>query len=235
MKSFASVLLLLSFAAAQTAAPTGNRVEWNASAPNATQEQPNGQVQKTVASSQASVSAMMDVTAAKRFLDPPSDGGGELTYVVIGIQNTSQQPIRIDPNSITLRVLGKKEKQLKRYSEDRVVERAWYATERYIPTVAPGPGSMGSTGGGEKSVEAAITHQDMGAGDRRMQQGPEQALAQATKLRQKSLAARELAPGESVMGLMFFHPYEKKDKLELSVRLGETDYVIPFAGPKAKP
>lgn len=115
-----------------------------------------------------------------------------------------------------------------------MVERAWYATERFIPTVAPGPGTMGSMGGGEKSVEAAITHQDMGSGDRRMQQGPEQALAQATKLRQKSLAVRELAPGESVMGLIFFHPYAKKDKLELSVHLGETDFVIPFAGPKAK-
>ena len=235
MKILASVFLLLSVASAQTAAPTGDRVEWNASAPNAIKEQANGQVQKTVASAQASVSAMMDVTAAKRFLDPPAGDGAELTYVVIGIQNTSQQPIRIDTNAITLRVLGKKEKQLRRYSEDQVVERAWYATERFIPTVAPGPGSMGSMGGGEKSVEAAITHHDMGSGDRRMQQGPEQALVQATKLRQKTLAGREVAPGESVMGLIFFHPYEKKDKLELSVRLGETDFVIPFAGPKAKP
>jgi len=177
----------------------------------------------------------MDVTAAKRFLDPPSDGGRELTYVVVGIQNTSQQPIRIDPNAISLRVLGKKEKQLRRYSEDQVVERAWYATERYVPTTPATPGMMGSAGGGEKMQEAAITHQDLGSGDRRVLQGPEQALAQATKLKQKSLAARELAPGESVMGLIFFHPYEKKDKLELSVRLGEKDYVIPFAGPKAKP
>lgn len=234
MRICASVLLLLSLAAAQTAAPTANRVEWNPSAPNATQEQPNGQVQKTVASEAVSVSAILDVTAAKRFLDPPAGDGPDVTYVVIGIQNTSQQPIRIDPNSISLRVLGKKEKQLRRYNEDQVVERAWHSTDRYIATTSPSAGGMGSRAG-ETTMESAATHQDLGSGDRRLLQGPEQALAQASKLRQKTLAARELAPGESVMGLIFFHPYEKKDKMELSVRLGETDFVIPFAGPKAKP
>lgn len=234
MKILAFVFLLVSLALAQTAAPTGNRVEWNASDPNAIKEQANGQVQKTVASTQASVSAMIDVTAAKRFLDPPAGDGPDVTYVVVGIQNTSQQPLRIDPAAITLRIVGKKEKQLKRFNEDQVVERAWHTTDRYIATAAPSAGGMGSRTG-DTTMESAATHQDLGSGDRRFQQGPEQALAQASKLRQKSIPARELAPGESVMGLIFFHPYEKKDKLELNVRLGDTDYVIPFAGPKAKP
>lgn len=234
MKILASLFLLASLAFAQTSAPTANRIEWNASAPNATQEQPNGQVQKTVASPEASVSAMMDVTAAKRFLDPPAGDGPELTYVVIGIQNTSQQQLRIDPNAINLRVLGKKEKQLRRYNEDQVVERAWHGTDRYIATATPSAGGMGSRAG-ETTMDSAATHQDLGSGDRRMLQGPEQALAQASRLRQKSLPARELEPGESIMGLVFFDPYDKKDKLELSVRLGETEFVIPFAGPKAKP
>lgn len=234
MKILAAFFLLLSLAFAQSTAPTSNRVEWNPSAPDAVKELANGQTQKTVASGAASVSAMMDVTTAKRFMDPPGDGGREVTYVVIGIQNTSEQPIRIDGKTVTLRVVGKKEKELKRFNEDQIVERAWYAAERYVPTVSPGPGTMGSMGGGEKSVEAAITHQDLGSGDKRMQQGPEQALAQATKLRAKTLGSHELAPGQAVMGLIFFNPYEKKDKLELSVRIGEAEFVIPFSGPKAK-
>jgi hypothetical protein len=234
MRIFATAVLLFSVAAAQTDAPAGKRVEWNPSRPEALKELPNGQTQKNAESDSIVVSAMMDVTSAKRFTDPPSDGGQAVTYIVIGVQNASQQSVRVDPGSITLRVVGKKEKALKRLSEDQVVERAWHAAERYIPTTGPGQGGMGS-GGGEQGVEAAITHQDLSTGDKRMQQGPEQALAQAAKLKEKALANGEVAAGESVMGLLFFYPYDKKDKLELSVRVGETDFIFPFAGPKSKP
>jgi len=39
---------------------------------------------------------------------------------------------------------------------------------------------------------------------------------------------------EQIMGLVFFAPYEAKDKVELSIPVGETTFVIPFSGPKAK-
>src|SRR4051812_45828431 len=103
MKRLPIVFFLVSLALAQSTTPGGNRVEWNPSSPDALKELPDGRAQKNVASSFAVVSAIAEVTSAKHFIDPPADGGRDVTYVVIGVQNTSQQPLQIDPGLISLR------------------------------------------------------------------------------------------------------------------------------------
>jgi hypothetical protein len=92
---------------------------------------------------------------------------------------------------------------------------------------------MGSSGAAEASVQAAITHRQLDTSNRSAQQASEQQTGQQiAKLRDKALVPRELAPGESIMGMVFFYPYEKKDKLELTIPVGDSTFVIPFSGKK---
>jgi hypothetical protein len=233
MKILATAFILLCAAFAQNAAPANNRVEWNSSAAGALKELPDGRIQRTAMSNAAAVSAIADVTAARRFVDPPADGGGDVTYIVIGIQNRSQQTVHIDPSSISLRVVGKKERDLKRFSEEQVIARAWQANDRSIGAIPPMVGAMGARGGAESSQQAAITHRELGNSDRRIQQASEQQTGvQVAKLRERALIARDLESGGQVMGMVFFYPYEKKDHLELVVPVGDTTFVFPFSGKK---
>lgn len=242
MKTLAIVLILVSTAFAQDAAPAGNRVEWDASAPDAMKQLPDGRTQRTARNNAATVSVIADVVSARRFVDPPADGGADVTYVVIGIRNTSQQGIHIDPNTITLRAVGKKEKQLQRLSEARVVERAWQTNDRTASALPAMAGSMSGTGmsspGGrndahDAQLQTAISNKEQDGSNRRLQEASEkQTGAQAKALQDKALLDRDLDPGQQVMGLVFFYPYEKKDKLELTVPVGTTTFVIPFSGKK---
>ena len=234
MKHLIGILILVSFALAQNSVPPSSRVEWKASAGGAAKDLPDGRTQKTVASSSATVSAIADVTNSRRFIDPPMEGGNQVAYVAIGIQNTSKETIHIDPSSISLRLLGKHEKNLKRLSEEQVIERAWQRNDRVGGAVPPMVGSMVG-GGGAASVESAVTYQQLDTSQRRQQQASEQQTGpQAAKLKNKALLAGDLEPGKAVMGMLFFDPYEAKDKVELSVSVGETTFVIPFAGAKNK-
>ena len=235
MKTAILTFLLVSLAMAQDAAPAAKRVEWNPASPGAVKELPDGRTQKTVRSDTVAVSAISDVVSARRFVEPPADGGNDVTYIVVGIQNTSKQPIRLDPSLMTLRVVGKKEKELKRLREDQVIGRAWQGNDRVGGAVPAMAGGMAGGAGGDASLQAATTHQQLDTSNRRLQQASEQQTGiQTAKLKEKALPQRELAPGEQVMGLVFFYPYEAKEKVELSVPVGDTTFVIPFAGRKAK-
>jgi hypothetical protein len=231
MKTAGAILILLAFAVAQTVAPT--RVEWNASAPGALKELPDGRAQRTVAIPSAAISVIADITSARRFIDPPTDGGENVTYVVIGIRNTSQQTVHLDPGTITLRVVGKKEKELKRLTEEKVIERAWQSNDRVGGAIPPMVGRMGGVGAADDSLRAATAHGQLDTSKRAAQEVSERHTGQQiVQLKDKALLPRELAPGESVMGMVFFYPYEKKDKLELTIPVGDTTFVIPFSGKK---
>ncbi|MCI0352952.1 MAG: hypothetical protein L0Z53_26315 [Acidobacteriales bacterium] len=231
MKAVAVVFLLLSVAFAQNAVPTATRVEWNPSAPGSLKELPDGRVQRTVTGAGAGVSVIVDVVPARRFIDPPADGGADVTYVIIGIQNTSRQPVHIDPSRITLRAVGKKERELQRLSEEKVVARAWDTVDRSIGALPAMTGSALS-GGGNDSRDVAVSHRELGSSSRTAQASEQQTGMQSAKLKDKALLARDLDPGKSVMGMVFFLPYEKKDQLELTVGVGETTFVIRFSGKK---
>jgi hypothetical protein len=234
MKTAIVAFLLVGLAMAQDAAPA-KRVEWNPAAPGAIKELPDGRTQKTVRSETVAVSAISDVVSARRFVEPPADGGKDVTYIVVGIQNTSKQPIRLDPSLMTLRVVGKKEKELKQLREDQVIGRAWQGNDRVGGAMPAMAGSMAGGAGGDASLQAATTHQQLDTSNRRLQQASEQQTGvQTAKLKERALPQRDLAPGEQVMGLVFFYPYEAKEKVELSVPIGDTMLVIPFAGRKAK-
>ena len=233
MKTLAAILILLPCVFAQTSTTaTGNSVHWDGGAPGASQQLQDGRTQKTVKSNSATVAAIADLTSARQFVDPPMDGGNEVSYILIGIQNTSAQPVRIDPGAIMLRVAGKKEQQLKRLREDQVIARAWANNERGGGGNA---GVEGMKGANDVALEAAVTSRRTDTTSRRMQEASEQkTVAQTAKLKEKALPTRELEPGESVKGLVFFYPFSSKDTVELSVPVGDTTFVIPFSGSKAK-
>jgi hypothetical protein len=242
MRSLATTLILLSVSFAQDSAPAGNRVEWNPSAPDAIKQLPDGRTQRTARTNSAMVSMIADVVSARRFVDPPADGGAEVTYVVIGIRNLSQQGVHIDPNGITLRAVGKKEKQLQRLTEAKVIERAWQVNDRTASALPAMAGSMSGAGmsspGGrndahDAQLQTAVTNKEQDRSNRRLQEASEkQTGAQTAALRDKALLDRDLDPGQQIMGLVFFYPYEKKDKLELTIPVGNTSFVIPFSGKK---
>src|SRR2546423_8419058 len=142
MKYVTATVFLLSLALAQSSAPATNQVQWNPSARGASKDLPDGRVQKTVATNSAAVSAIADVTYARRFVDLPADTGSEVAYVAVGIQNLSKQTIHINPSLIELRVVGKHEKQLKRLNEEQVIGRAWQGNDRTGGTLPPMAGSM---------------------------------------------------------------------------------------------
>jgi len=90
-------------------------------------------------------------------------------------------------------------------------------------------------GASDAALEAAVTTRRTDTTNRRLQEASEQkTVAQITKLKEKGLPARELEPGESVKGLVFFYPSSSKDAVELSVPVGDITFVIPFSGSKAK-
>ena len=230
MKILATIFLFASLTLAQNSSPAGNRVEWNPSAPDAIKELPDGRMQRTVNSKAASVSIIADVISAKRFVDPPADGGNDVTYVVIGVRNTSQQTVNIEPGTITLRAVGKKERELKQLAAEKVIERAWQGLDNRPATMPAMSGSLSGGTGPDATLQHAAS-QDT-AGNLSKQASEQQTGLQAKRLRDKALLPRELAPGEAVMGMVFFYPYEKKDQLELTVPIGGTAFVFPFAGKK---
>jgi hypothetical protein len=243
MRTLAAFVISLSVSFAQESAPARNRVEWNPSVPYATKKLPDGRTQRTVATKSAAVSVIADLVPARRFLDPPLDGGPDITYVVVGIRNSSRQAFNIDPATITLRVVGKKEKELKRFTEEQVVFRAWQRNDTN-PCALPamvGRASNAKPGSGMRSPDAdatmqgAIAHKEQDKSNRIAQQKSEQQTsAQALALSDKAFFQRELAPGGSAMGMVFFYPYEKNDRLEISIPVSDTTFVIPFSGRKAK-
>jgi hypothetical protein len=241
MKIFAAILILVSFSFAQDAAPATSRVEWDPSTPDAMKQLPDGRTQRTAKNNLALVSVIADVASARRFVDPPADGGADVTYVVIGIRNTSQQGIHIDPNTITLRAVGKKEKAYERLTEAKVIERAWQVHDMSSSALPAMTGSMGGTGPGaggrndahDANLQTAVANKEQDRSNRRLQEASERNTgAQTAALRDKALLDRDLDPGQQVMGLVFFYPYEKKDKLELTIPVGTTTFVIPFSGKK---
>lgn len=240
MRTLSAIFVLLTLSFAQDNVPaTTSTLRWDASAPGATKETQPGRIQKNVTSSSATVSALAEVSSARRFIQPPMDGGYEVVCIVIGIRNTSQQAIHIDPSRITLRVAGKKEQQLKQLQEEQVLARAWMGPERggsAVSTVGMTPGtSMGATGAGDAALDAAVIGRDTFGSSRKAREAAEQQTGpQIAKLKERALIARDLAPGEAIQGLMFFMPYGEKDNVELSVPVGDTTFVVPFSGRKAK-
>ena len=240
MKMLAVVLILVSAAFAQDAAPAASRVEWDPAAPDAMKQLPDGRTQRTAKNNLAMVSVIADVASARRFVDPPADGGADVTYVVIGIRNTSQQGVHIDPNTITLRAVGKKEKAYQRLTEAKVIERAWQVHDMSSSALPAMSGSMsgaGTSGGRndahDAQLQTAVANKEQDRSNRRLQEASERNTgAQTATLRDKALLDRDLDPGQQVMGLVFFYPYEKKDKLELTIPVGTTTFVIPFSGKK---
>src|SRR5919204_4699284 len=106
MRTFAAILILLSVSFAQQSAPaTAHTVRWDASVPGATKESQKGRIQKNVTSGSAQVSALAEITPARRFVEPPMEGGYDVACIVVGIQNTSKQIIHIDPSLIRLRIV----------------------------------------------------------------------------------------------------------------------------------
>jgi len=230
------VFLVTSFAFCQNAPPAGNRVEWDPAAPGASKDLPDGRSQRTASSANARVSALPGVAPARRLIDPTLDGGDDITFVGIAIHNTSNQPVRIDPSNIALRAVGKKERELKRMTEEQVAMRAWHSNGPGAPSALPAmSGSMAGSTGGDASIQTAVAQQEQRSGQRAHPQWSEKNTGlQAAQLKERALPAKELQPGEQIMGLVFFAPYEAKDKVELSIPVGETTFVIPFSGPKAK-
>ncbi|MCI0352953.1 MAG: hypothetical protein L0Z53_26320, partial [Acidobacteriales bacterium] len=162
--------------------------------------------------------------------------------VVIGIQNTSRQPIQIDPSGITLRKVGKGEEQLKRLQENQVIDRAWMAPDRGGSALS-GVGMTaggGNTGGGishntDAALESAhISREALGANRKLRESAAQQTGAQTAKLKERALTAQALEPGETIQGLMFFLPYGEKDTVELAVPVGDTTFVFPFSGRRVK-
>jgi hypothetical protein len=243
MRSVAATFILLSLSFAQENTTAGPRVEWNPSAPGATRELPDGRTQRTVATKSAAVSVIADLVPARRFLDPPLDGGPDVAYVVIGIRNNSQQTFNLDSATITLRVVGKNTRELKRFTEEQVVYRAWQGNDRNPSALPAMVGRMSSSkcGGGTASpdldatLQAVVARKEQDRSDRIAQEKSEQhTTAQALALSDRALLSRELSPSESVMGMVFFYPFEKKDKLELTIPVGDTTFVFPFSGRKGK-
>jgi hypothetical protein len=231
MKPLAGMLLLVSLASAQSQPSLAGRIEWNPSAQGASKRLPDGRVQKTVASKLTTVSAIAAVINARRFLDPPMEGGPNVAYIAIGIKNTSKDVIHIEPSSISLRVLGKENKALKRLTEEDVVFRAWYGNDRVGGAVPP----MDRDAGNDGNRDLAVVHKELDRSNRRMQEVTEQqSTAQANRVKDISLLTHDLDPGKATMGMVFFFPYEPKDKVELSVLVGDTTFVIPFSGRKAR-
>jgi len=108
------LLLLTAALWAESSTPVVKRLEWDPAAPGASKQLGDGRTQKTMAMSSVRVSAIAAVTEARRFVDPHFSGGSYVSYIAVGVQNLSETPIHIDPTGITLRVLGKKERYLKR-------------------------------------------------------------------------------------------------------------------------
>ena len=231
------VVLITSFAFAQDAPPAGKRVDWDPAAPGASKDLPDGRSQRTASSPNARVSALPGVAPARRLIDPTLDGGDDVTFIGVAIQNISKQPLRIDPSKITLRAIGKKERELKRMSEEQVAMGAWHSNSPGAPSALPAmAGAITSRGGNDSALQSAITQHEQSAGAQRARPpwSEKNTGLQAAQLKERALPAKELQPGEQIMGLVFFNPYEAKDKVELSIPVGETTFVIPFSGPKAK-
>ncbi|MCI0352951.1 MAG: hypothetical protein L0Z53_26310 [Acidobacteriales bacterium] len=187
----------------------------------------------------ATVSVITDLAPARSFLDPPVEGGPDVAYVVIGIRNNSKQSFTIDPSQVTLRVIGKKEKELERLDEKKVIARAWQASDRTIGAVPPmGTRSVNTrprqdAGMNDATRDMAVSHRQLGRSDRRVQEASEQQTGvQLVRLQDRALLVGDLDPGKSIMGMVFFYPYEKKDQLELTILVGETTFVIPCSGKK---
>lgn len=243
MRTLSAIFILLSLSFAQSNAPaSGNVVRWDASVPNATKETQKGRIQKNVRSSTAEVSAMAEIIPARHFAEPPMEGGYEVACVVIGIQNKSQQPIHIDPSQITLRVVGKREEQLKRLLEAQVIDRAWMEPDRGGSALS-GVGMTAGGGGGNPGIShntdaalesAMVTRESLGGNRKGRENAAQQTGTQTAKLKERALNPQELEPGQTVQGLMFFLPYGDKDQAELTIPIGDTAYVIPFSGRKAK-
>jgi hypothetical protein len=242
MKILAASFILVSLAFAQDK-PNQTRVEWNASLPGALRKLSDGRTQRTVASKFAVVSMIADRAEARRFLDPPLDGGPDVTYIVIGIRNLSEPAYKFDPATVKLRVVGKNERELERFTEEQVVYRAWQRNDNNPSALPAMSGGMKNVRVGrgvghpdtDSTVRLAVTGNAQDRSNRIAQQKSEQqTTAQARNLSDRSLLAREVAPGESVMGMVFFYPFENSDKLELTIPVGETTFVIPFTGREAK-
>ena len=241
MRTLSAIFILLSLSLAQNTPPAaGTVVRWDASAPGATKESQKGRIQKNVRSAVAEVSALAEVTPARRFVDPPMEGGYEVACVVIGIQNMSKQPIHIDPSQITLRVVGKREQEVKRLKENQVIDRAWMEPDRGTGALGGNPvGGDGTATGTSHNTDAALesavmTREAVGGSRRQREAAAQQTGPQTAKLKERALNPQELEPGQTVQGLMFFLPYGDKDQVELTIPIGDTTYVIPFSGRKAK-
>jgi hypothetical protein len=168
------------------------------------------------------------------------EGGYEVACVVIGIQNVSKQPIHIDPSQITLRVVGKREEQLKRLLEGQVVDRAWMEPDRGASALGGNAvGGDGSATGTSHNTDAALesaimTREAVGGSRKQREAAAQQTGPQTAKLKERALNPQDLEPGQTVQGLMFFVPYGDKDNVELTIPIGDSAFVIPFAGRKAK-
>lgn len=242
MKILAAAFILLALAFAQDK-PSGTRVEWNPSLPGALRKLPDGRTQRTVASKFAVVSMIADRAEARRFLDPPLDGGPDVTYIVIGIRNLSQPTYNFDPASVKLRVVSKNQRELQRFTEEQVVYRAWQRNDNNPSALPAMSGRMSSSRPGgpaispdeETTIRVAAVHNKQDRSNRIAQQKSEQQTsAQALALSDRSLLAREVAPNKSVMGMLFFYPFENGDTLELAIPVGDTTFVIPFSGRERK-
>jgi hypothetical protein len=243
MKTLAAIFTLLAVSFAQSNAPgTSRTVHWDASAPGATKETQKGRIQKNVRSNIAEVSALAEITNARRFVDPPMEGGYDVACIVIGIQNTSKQTLHIDPSLITVRVVGKKEQQLKRLEESQVIDRAWMVPDRsgsalsgFGMTAGGAGASTGISHNSDVALEAAVTGREtVGANRRLLESAAQQTGPQTAKLKERALAGSDLEPGQTIQGLLFFLPYDDKDQVEVSIPVGDTTFVIPFSGRKAK-
>jgi len=125
----------------------------------------------------------------------------------------------------------------KRMSEEQVAMGAWHSNSPGAPSALPAmAGAITSRGGNDSALQSAITQHEQSAGAQRARPpwSEKNTGLQAAQLKERALPAKELQPGEQIMGLVFFNPYEAKDKVELSIPVGETTFVIPFSGPKAK-
>lgn len=241
MRTLSAIFILLSLSFAQSTAPAANVVRWDASAPGATKESQKGRIQKNVRSSAAEVSALSEIRPARNFVEPPMEGGYDVACVVIGIQNVSKQPLHIDPSQITLRIVGKREQEVKRLKENQVIDRAWMEPDR--GTSALGGNSVGGDGSAtgtshntDAALESAVmTREAVGANRRLRESAAQQTGQQTAKLKERALNPQDLEPGQTVQGLMFFVPYGNKDNVELTIPVGDTTFVIPFSGRKAKP
>lgn len=241
MKTLSAIFILLSLSFAQSNPPAaGNVVRWDPSLPGAIKESQKGRVQKNVRSNTVEVSAMSEIRPARNFVEPPMEGGYDVACVVIGIQNMSKQPIHIDPNLITLRIVGKREQEVKRLKENQVIDRAWMEPDRGTGALGGNPvGGDGSATGTSHNTDAALesavmTREAVGGSRRQREAAAQQTGPQTAKLKERALNAQELDPGQTIQGLMFFLPYGDKDQVELTIPIGDNTYVIPFSGRKAK-